>query len=280
MTMTNQKLQALFNTMTPKTSALMFPVLMLGGLMLSPSAHAALLNPSFEDGFDNWDIIGDVSIDRGDIGINPPFNNAQALLTTASLGADDSPADAGAFNFSGNSAVTTGSTPELETFLGLAPGALDMSPFLEGFEGSAIAQSFTVEEEEEDLTVSWNFLTNDSNSDFPFTPNSPRDYAFVVLDGEIFTILADTNSSSLASSSTVFERETGFQSLTLPTLSAGVHTIGFGVVDIQDNFATSALLIDIPPSSEQPQQTPEPTSKLGLFLLVTFGLVSFAKRRR
>ena len=268
--------------MTPTASAVMFPLLTLGGLILSPSAHAALLNPGFEDGFENWDTIGDVSIDMGGLGIEPPFANAQALLTTASLGEDDFPEPAGTFNFSGNSAVTTGSTPELETFLGLSSGALDIFSFLQAFEGSAIIQNLTVEENEEDITVFWNFLTNDSNSNFPLTPDSPRDYAFMVLDGQV-TILADTSSPLITSSSTDFDRETGFQSITIPTLSPGVHTLGFGIVDIQDNAVTSALLIDVeeivPPPPGGPTQIPEPTSKLGLFLLVTLGLVSFAKRR-
>lgn len=280
--MTNQTLRTFLNRMTPKASAVTFPLLTFFGLILSPSAHAALLNAGFEDGFDNWDIIGDVSIDMGSLGIEPPFADAQALLTTASLGEDDFPEPAGTFNFSGNSAVTTGSTPELETFLGLSPGALDTSPFLQAFEGSAIVQSFTVEEDEEDITVAWNFLTNDSNSTFPFTPDSPKDYAFMVLDGEV-TILADTSSSLMSSSTTDFNQETGSQSLILPTLNPGVHTLAFGIIDIQDNAATSALLIDVEetvsPPPGPPTQTSEPTSKFGLFLLVTLGAISFIKKR-
>ena len=160
---------------------------------------------------------------------------------------------------------------------------MDISPVLQAFEGSAIVQNFTVEEGEPNITVVWNFLTNDSNSDFLFTPGSPRDYAFVVLDGQIITTLADT-SSSLISSSTAFNQETGFQEFTLPALSPGVHTLGLGLVDVQDNAVTSALLVDIvedipPIDPETPATIPEPTSKLGLFLFMTFGLVSFAKRR-
>ncbi|EAZ90655.1 hypothetical protein [Crocosphaera chwakensis] len=275
--MTNQTLQFLTNTVALKVSAGILPILTWSGLMISPpSAQAAILNPGFENGLGNWTATGDVSLDTGILGSGPLFGNSQALLTTASLEQDDFPSPSGTFNFSGNPAVSTGSPSTLETALGLSAGALDMSPFLQSFEGSAIVQSFTVEEGET-ISFSWNFLTNDSDSDSPFTPGSPRDYAFIVLDGTIITPLADTSSPLLSSSSTIFSRETGFQTFTSTPLSAGVHTLGIGIVDIQDTASTSALLIDAP--QETPVSTPEPTSKLGLFLLATLGVSSFVKRR-
>ena len=274
-TMTNQKLQFLTKKFIFKASAAIVPILTFGNLLMSPSAQAAILNPGFENGLANWTATGDVSLDTGILGNGPLFGNSQALLTTASLRQDDFPSPAETFNFSGNSAVSTGFPSTLETTLGLSTGALDISPvFLQAFEGSAIVQSFTVEEGES-ISFSWNFLTNDSNSPFPFTPRSPRDYAFVVLDG-VITPLADT-SSLLSPSSTSFERETGFQSFTSSPLTAGVHTIGIGIVDIQDKFATSALLIDAPQNTAV--STPESTSNLGLLGLAALGLGSLLKKR-
>ena len=275
--MTNRNIQFLANTVAVKVSAGMLPVLTLSSLMISPSAQAALLNPGFENGLANWTATGDVSLDTGILGSGPLFGNFQALLTTSSLEQDDFPSLAGAFNFSGNPAVSAGSPSALETALGLPAGALDLSPLLQGFEGSAIVQDFTVEQGET-ISFSWNFLSNDSDSDFPLTLESPRDYAFVVLDGAILTTLADTSSPLLSSSSTIFSRETGFQLFTSDPLSAGVHTLGIGIVDVQDTFSTSALLIDAP---QEPSvtTTPEPNSKLGLLLLVTFGAGFLVKKR-
>ncbi|WP_232826175.1 hypothetical protein [Cyanothece sp. BG0011] len=274
MTMNPQNLQSLKKTTAFKVSVAMLPILTISSLIISPLAQAAQLNPGFENGLANWTPSGDVSLDTGLIGSGPLFGNSQALLTTASLEQDDFPFVAGAFNFSGNSAVSTGSPSDLETALGLSPGDLDISPFLQAFEGSAIVQSFTVEEGET-ISFSWNFLTNDSNSDFPLTLGSPRDYAFIVLDGTI-TTLADTNSSFLSSSSTLFNQETGFQTFTSNPLTAGVYTLGIGIVDIQDTASTSALLIDAP--QETPVTTSEPSSKLGLLLLITLGVSSLVKR--
>ncbi len=270
--MTNRNLQFLTKTVAFKASAGMIPILTISSLIMSPSAQAAILNPGFENGLANWTATGDVSLDTGILGSGPLFGNSQALLTTASLEQDDFPSSAGEFNFSGNSAVSTGFPPELETALGLPPGALDMS--LQAFEGSAIVQTFTVEEGES-ISFSWNFLTNDSDFPFPFPLEDSRDYAFVVLDGTI-TTLADT-SSPLSDSSTPFAQETGFQSFTSSPLSAGVHTLGIGIVDIQDTVATSALVIDA--LQETSMSTPEPTSKLGLLLLFNLGAGFLLKRR-
>ncbi len=69
----------------------------------------------------------------------------------------------------------------------------------------------------------------------------------------------------------------GFQSFTSEPLTAGQHTIGIGVVDVQDNVVDSALLIDAP--QETSVSTSEPTSKLGLLLLFTLGAGFLLKRR-
>lgn len=253
--MTNRNLEFLTKTTALKVGFI--PMLALSNLIICSSAQAGILNTGFENGLANWIPTGDVSIDTGTVGSSPLFGNSQALLTT------------------GTGSATTGSPSTLEDALGLATGELDISsPFLQAFEGSAIVQTFTVEEGET-ISLNWNFLTDDSNSPFPFTLGSPRDYAFVVVDG-VVTTLADT-SSSLVPSSTSFNQETGFQLFTSNPLSAGVHTIGFGVVDIQDNAVDSALLIDAPQDTSI--STPEPTSSLGLLLLCTLTAGGLLKRR-
>ena len=232
------------------------PMIAVGNVMISASAEAAILNAGFENGFNNWTTVGNVSIDNGAIGITPPFGSSQALLTT------------------GTGAAPAGTIPTLETALGLAPGELDANPLFQAFEGSAVVQEITVAAGET-ISFNYNFLTNDSNATSPLP--LPRDYAFVVLDGTVIS-LADTSSSSLAASSTAFAQENGYQTYTSDPLAAGTYTLGIGVVDIQDNAVDSALLVDAP-QDDEPVTTPEPASTAGVLLLLTFATGSLLKRK-
>ena len=234
------------------------PMVAVGNVMISASAEAAILNAGFENSFNNWTTVGNVSIDNGAIGITPPFGSSQALLTT------------------GTGAAPAGTIPTLETALGLAPGELDANPLFQAFEGSAVVQEITVAAGET-ISFNYNFLTDDTNSSpFPGFPSFPRDYAFVVLDGTV-TSLANTD-SSLNTSSTSFAQETGYQSYTSDPLAAGTYTLGIGVVDIQDNAVDSALLIDAP-QDDEPVTTPEPAFSAGILLLLTLATSSLLKRK-
>lgn len=271
--MTNRKLKSMTTTSYLKVTAGAIGIFTVGGLLMPRPSQAALLNPGFEDGLANWTPTGDVSIDMGALGSGPPFDSSQALLTTASLGEDDATTP-GEFNFSGTAAAPAGSPPILETAVGLSAGDLDRSPLFQAFEGSAIVQDFTALEGET-ISFNWNFLTNDANAEpSPSFPAGARDYAFVVLDNTLVATLADTG-STLGDSSTVFNRETGFQEFTSDPLSAGDHTIAIGVVDIQDTNLTSALLVDAP----QEILVPEPSFLLSLMVLGAMGVGSVIERK-
>ena len=120
-------------------------------LSLTDSAYGAIINGNFNNGLNNWNTSGDVSIFSG-----------QALLTTASaIFEDDFPNSGTPFNFSDNEVTDIAS---LEAFLGVEPLALEPTDTLLGaFEGSAIQQTFTALAGDE-LKFSWNFLTNEDSS--------------------------------------------------------------------------------------------------------------------
>ena len=166
----------------------------------------AITNGGFETGnFSGWATIGAASIQTAAFGSGPTEGTFEALLTT------------------GNGAVPA---TALEAFLGLSPGSL-----VSGFEGSAIKQSFPAKTGDI-LSFDWNFLTNDVIPDF----------AFVVISG--LNILADAGSSALVLSSTPFAKETGFQTFSFTIPSTGSYTLGIGVVDLNDPFNDSGLLVD------------------------------------
>lgn len=243
------------------------------------SAHAAIINGSFENSFSpNWSIIGDVErINTFSDG--PTDGNFQAILTTASpIIQDDAPQPTGTFNFSGNSPTAIAT---LESFLGVTSGTLTpANSFFGAFEGSAIQQTFTANAGDI-LTFDWNFLTNDTTSE-PFPGFVDADYAFLNLvtpSGSQLITLANTD-STLASSSTIFNQETGYQQFSLPLNLSGSYTLSFGVLDAGGTSNSSALLIDNVELSTQPQptSTPEPTTILTLLGMGVLGGVSRLKR--
>lgn len=148
----------------------------------------------------------------------PPEGSSQALITN------------GTSDF--GSAVAQDS---LETFLGLAPGFLDLLGNGDVTEGTVIQQTFSATAGDV-LTFDWNFLTNES------TPSSFNDFAFFSITPIAFE-LADTG-SAFSSSASEFASETGYQTEAIALTQTGDYTISFGVFDVGDTTFDSALLVD------------------------------------
>jgi len=218
--------------------------LTLASLATALPARAQVLNGSFSLGLTSWNALGDVSIQSG-----------SAFLTTASLLDDDAPSLAAAFNFSGTAAVA--SSPDLENFSNLAPGALDPNPnsLIYAFEGSALKQSFTVAAGDV-LSFQWELLTNDPLAD----------YAYVVING----VKTDLGTSALATTpGSPFSFVTGVNTFSQTFASAQTVNLVFGLVDVNDFSGTTALRID------NVQAVPEPS----LAILSALGLFGLACRR-
>lgn len=91
------------------------------------------------------------------------------------------------------------------------------------------------------LSFNVNFLTSETTA---------QDFAFYSISndsGNDAFLIEDTFNSSLTSSSTRFTDDTGFRTLNI-SLSPNTTntTIGFGVLNAQDNSRESGLLLDAP----------------------------------
>ena len=220
---------------------------LLVGALTSAPAHAGLLNGDFSAGLNGWSALGDVAVSAG-----------AAVLTTASLDADDAPAANAAFNVSGSAAAPVGMPGGLEDFAGLALGALDPDPAAGtwAFEGSALRQTLTVQAGDS-LSFDWTFTSNED----PLS--GMNDYAFVLID-DVLTVLGDVAGGATS------------QHFSYAFSSTGSVKLVFGVVDVNDYVGSSRLGIDAV-RLDAPQSVPEPgTLALGLGGL----LLSAARLRR
>lgn len=254
-----------------KHSTLTAGVLSLIGLSsifgASPS-HAAILNGSFENGFNGFSTIGDATIETKDsvqtgilaglFNTGPTEGNFQAEITNIG----------GFGSRSGNFAAPAS---DLETFLGLSSGSLSNVGNGPAVEGAAIKQTFTAKAGDI-ISFDFNFGTLETpGTDF-------NDFAFLTLNSDVFK-LADTTSTTVSPldppnfgprrggvlETTSFAGRTGIRTFSTKIQNTGTYTLGIGVVDAgADRFVPSALLVD----NIKLTSVPEPASTLGV---LTFG---------
>lgn len=91
-------------------------------------------------------------------------------------------------------------------------------------------------------------------------------------------LLADTFFTPYVSSSSTFNSETGYQTTTFMLTQSGTFTLGFGVMDVDDEIVLSGLLIDNVQLTSSASPIPEPSS-LVVFGLAAFGLVYFRRQK-
>jgi len=198
-------------------------------LLAGAQAFAApLQNGDFGTGtLSSWTVTGNTSAQNVLAGAAPSGNPFQAFIGNVGTSV---------YAFGPGVAAPAAS---LNSALGLAPGALDTLK-LGGDAGSvafgsAIQQSFSANAGDQ-LHFNWNFLSDETSNP------AGNDFAFLLLDGNLHRIANTFTPSGITT--TVFTNETGYQSLSAVIPTSGVHTIAFGVVDVNDGFGASAVLID------------------------------------
>jgi hypothetical protein len=215
--------------------------------------------------FNTWNFSGDVTTPA----------DGEVNLSNSSFGFGDDfdykPSNPDAYNYTqSQSAIEVDGT--LENFLGLIAGDLDIGGT--AFQGSAISTSLTVTSGDK-FSFKWNFLTNETASQPPFSPLN--DFAFFVVNGVVIK-LADVNDASNISS--FFNSETGENIFSYTFTNAGNYKLGIGVIDIDDFANTSALQIRQANIEGKTQSIPERSIVIGLCVTITFGMIFKGKRSR
>ncbi len=236
-----------------KTHALVRSLMTAGLVLVSGAASAAAFSDGFEGDLNGWSTAGDVS------------NQGGYILTTASLTeVDDDPLPAGVFNFSGITAVEVGVADGLESRIGLAPGALDTADGF-AYEGSAMWRELTVSAGDT-LRFDWLFATSE-----PYVDPLP-DYAFLLVGDQVIRI-ADESDAPFPPT-TPLRRESNLSTFEYVFTQSGAVRLGFGIVDVGDYTATSALAID------NLSITPVPEPSGWALLLGGLGVIVTSARRR
>lgn len=206
-------------------------------LALASSAEALVIG-GFESGLDGFTTVGDVyRVDDG-FGTGMPEGSWGLFLSTFPNGDGLlGPLTGDPIEQTGTPAVATS---VLESFLGLAAGALDaISPSNPTVEGSAARLTFTTTAVTT-LRLEYVLLTNETDAWAPdFT-----DFFFTTLTGEGAVEQANVRDEALFASGTVFDRDTGWLFVEWADLPAGTYTLGLGLVDVQDSDLGTAVIVD------------------------------------
>lgn len=290
------------STLTASVASL---ISLLSLLSASSSRAATISNGNFTTGNFNPEQlpIGDASVQKSsNFGSVPPEGQQfEALVTTATitpiLSGFDHP------SFSGTDPV---STVDLETFLGLPTGSLNLLSNSDVnyskrkvIAGSAFKQTINANAGDQ-VSFEWNFLTNElvpepSSTDYAFfsvVPSNSSSSPILLANADPTDPSAFITSGTPLSLSPGSTSETGFHTQSYTILTTGTYTLGFGVAQVNpvtpfpdDNTGNSALLIDnvslTSPSAEpNPAGVPEPNSALGILVLGIFGAGSLLKRKQ
>jgi hypothetical protein len=223
-------------------------------LSTTTTQAAGVTNGDFSaiPGLSGWSVLGNVAVDTtSSFGSPATGYTAQAVLGTA---------DTTSFLFGGSVAGAAA----LNTFAGLSAGTLTG---LGGLVGSALLQTVTTGAGEA-LAFQWKFMTNEPQ-------NSPsNDLAFVVIDGKLSSLTSVQTATLVGFSLSPLLDETAYTGFTSAPLSAGAHTLAFGIIDIPDSLGASALAI----SGVNISAVPEPGS--WLLLLTGAAVMGWRQRRR
>jgi hypothetical protein len=225
------------------------------GLLFTGQAPAMTNGGFGTPGLAGWDTLGDVAGGFGG-----------AVLTTASIDyADDAPDAPGAYNVSGVAAAEAGVPGGIEEFSGLAIGTLDTGGDF-AYEGSVIRQRFSVMAGDT-LRFDWSFFTHEASQGLP-------DFAFVTIDGVLSTLAIAADATLPAGGlGWATGASTGTHGFSHVYGTGGVSTVAFGVVDVGDYSATSALWLD------NVSVTPVPEPRDWMLLLAGVGLVGLMVER-
>lgn len=176
-------------------------------------------NWSFETGdFTDWSSIGNATVQTSNIGAVPTDGLYQALISNG---------------------TDTVSASELETFVGLAPGALDNLGNGYVAEGSAIQTDAIQVKAGDILTFDWNFLTNESADSEVY-----NDFGFMAISTGLTTELADTFDELVSFGNSYFDLATGYGSFVYEFIQDATITLSLGVAGVGDTTVSSALLVD------------------------------------
>lgn len=171
----------------------------------------------FETGdFTDWTTTGNSRIETATFGSGPTEGTYQARITSA-----------------GGSV----SEANLETFLGVENGSLDSLGHGNVTQGSAMQTTFTANAGDI-ISFQWNFLTDELDQHVIY-----NDFAFTTLSSAS-TLVVRNQASFVPTVAAGFDGETGFKTFSTQLSTTGTHTLGIGVVDVQDNVVASALLVD------------------------------------
>jgi hypothetical protein len=187
--------------------------------------------------FSSWESFGDVVT---------PIPGATSMSNDGLLN-DDAPSDNGTYSYTNKiyavDAQNRNPTGTLQTNLGFSNSALDAVG--DAYEGSGIKYTYNATAKDQ-LTFNWQFLTNE-------TDVRNKDFGFFSVDTTVYQLANMTNATN---ASTQFNKETGIGSYTYTFEASGDYNLAFGVVDMNNYNATSALQI----TNANFQAVPEPIS--------------------